>query len=830
MQELVHLHHRRHRHVRRGAALVAALLSLVLLNGRAPSPAHATTNTAITVDGTSSGRTFDGVGALSGGGGNTRILYDYPATQRSEILNYLFKPGYGADLQILKVEMGGDTNSTDGAEASIEHTRGAVDCNAGYEWWLMEQAKALNPGIKLYAMPWGAPGWIGGGSFYSQDMIDYYMSWLGCAKQHGLTIDYVGGWNEHVYNTSWYESLKSALISNGYTSTKLVGGDNYGSNAWTIATAMKNDSTLYAAVDVAGAHYPCVYESAMTSCSSTTDAQTLGKPIWASENGSEDAETGAGPIARAINRGYIDARMTAYVNWPLIGSLYNNLSFNSDGLMSANQPWSGSYSVSRSIWSIAQTTQFTAPGWKYLDTATGYLGGNRANGSYVSYAAPDKSAWSSVFETMDATASQTVTLGVTGGLPSGSSLHVWSTDLSQPGKATPHMVQNTDLTASGGLYTLTLAPGHVYTVTTTTGQGAGSTTPPQRTQLALPYSDSFAGYSTGNEAKYFSSMNGAFQAAPCVGGRSGECLLQTAGMTPITWVTQPSPQPYTLMGSTTWSNYTVSSDVLLENSGSAAEILGRAGTQARNNQNGLNAYHLRLSDTGAWSLLRTDTAGTNWDWTTLASGTVTAPGTNTWHNMALSFQGSTITAKIDGVTVGTVTSSTFGGGLAGIGTAGYYPVQYSNFSVTPGTVPDLSGTYEIVSTRSGLALDAVGAGTANGTLIDQWTYTAGTHQQWTLALNSTGYYSITGVGSGKALDIPNVTTWPGTQLELWTPNGGTNQQWVITPTDNGNYVIESRSEGYRMDVYGNSTSTGAAIDQWPATGGANQQWQLVKLP
>lgn len=810
---------------RRAAVLTVVLLGLALLNGRTAPPAHAAVTTAITVDGTSSGRTFDGVGALSGGGGNTRLLYDYPATQRNEILDYLFKPGYGAALQILKVEMGGDTNSTDGAEASIEHTRGVVDCNAGYEWWLMGQAKTRNPGIKLYAMPWGAPGWIGNGSFYSQDMINYYISWLGCAKQHGLTIDYVGGWNEQLYNISWYESLKSALISNGYTSTKLVGGDNYGNNAWTIATAMKNDSTLYNAVDVAGAHYPCVYESAMSACSSTADAQTLGKPIWASENGSQDAETGAAPIARAINRGYIDAKMTAYINWPLIASLYNNLSFSSVGLMAANQPWSGNYSVGRSTWAIAQTTQFTAPGWNYLDSATGYLGGARTNGSYVSYAAANKSAWSTVFETMDATASQTVTLNVVGGLPSGT-LHVWSTDLSNSGTSTPHMVQGSDLTATGGTYSLTLAPGHIYTVTTTTGQGAGSTTPPQRTQLGLPYSDTFAGYSTGQEATYFATMNGAFQAAGCGGGRTGQCLRQMAAVSPIKWVANNSgPQPYTLMGATGWSNYTVSSDVLLETSGSAAEILGRVGTQATNNQ-GLNAYHLRLSDTGAWSLLKTNTS---WTWTTLASGTVTAPGTNTWHNLALTFQGATITAKIDGVTVGTVSDSSYGGGQIGLGAAGYYPVQYSNFSVTPGTVPALSGTYEIVSARSGLALDAIGAGTADGTKIDQWTYTSGSHQQWTLAVNSAGYYSITGVGSGKALDIANATTWPGTQLELWTPNGGTNQQWVIAPTDGGNYTIESRSDGYRLDVYGNSTSTGAAIDQWPATGATNQQWRLVKL-
>jgi hypothetical protein len=791
--------------------------------GEASAPAHAATvSTAITVDGTSAGRTFDGIGAISGGGGNSRLLSDYPAAEQSAILDYLFKPGYGADLQILKVEIGGDTNSTDGAEPSIEHTSGTVNCSAGYEWSLMEQAKARNPNIKFYGLAWGAPGWVGNGTIYSTDMINYLISWLGCAKQNGLTISYLGGeQNERSYSASWIEQLRTALNNAGYSSVQIVGGDNFG---WSIASNMASDSTLRAAVGVVGAHYPCGYLTAMTSCPSTSTAESLGKPLWASENGSEDAETGAEPVARAINRGYLDGEMTGFVNWPILASLYQNLDFSDDGLITANQPWSGWYSVSRTAWAIAQTTQFTQPGWQYLNTSSGYLGGSESNGTYVSYASSDRSQWSTVFETTTATAAQTVTMSVTGGLPSGT-LHVWSTDFSQPGKATPHMVQDPDVTATGGVYSLTLQPGHVYTVTTTTGQGAGTATSPQRGILSLPYSDSFSQYSAGSQAQYFSAMNGAFEAQPCGGGVSGECLRQMSTTTPIRWTNESGDQPYTIMGDLDWSNYTVSSNVLLEQSGTAAEVLGRVGQQAQNN-NGLNAYHLRLSDTGAWQLLKSDTS---WTWTTLASGTVTAPGTGTWHKLSLGFQGSTITAAIDGTTVATVTDSSYSGGMAGLGTAGYYPVEYSNYSVTPGTTASLNGTYYIKSVKSGDVLDAANAATADGTLIDQWPLTNAANQQWTLARNSAGYYTITGVASGRVLDIPNVTTWPGTQFELWDSNGGTNQQWLIRPVGNGTYIIESRSDGDVTDVSGGSTTQGAAIDQWPTNGGTNQQWELIPV-
>ncbi|MEU1287634.1 ricin-type beta-trefoil lectin domain protein [Kitasatospora sp. NPDC005856] len=218
--------------IRRAVLSAALVLAGALTTLAAPPAAQAAAavQTSVTLDGGKPGLTFDGVGAISGGGGNSRLLVDYPEPQRTQLLDYLFKPGYGASLQVLKLEIGGDTNSTDGAEPSIEHTRGTVDCNQGYEWWLAEQAKARNPDITFYGLSWGAPGWIGdtgsGGNFWSQDSVDYVMSWMDCAARHQLNVSHLGGWNERGYDKGWYENLKSTLVARGYGATKVVAADD----------------------------------------------------------------------------------------------------------------------------------------------------------------------------------------------------------------------------------------------------------------------------------------------------------------------------------------------------------------------------------------------------------------------------------------------------------------------------------------------------------------------------------------------------------------------------------------------------------------------------
>jgi O-glycosyl hydrolase len=788
------------RHRLRGL-LTTVLLSVATVSVAVTvaSPASAAT-TSVNINGGIVGRTFDGVGAISGGGGNSRLLIDYPPAQRSQILDYLFKPNYGAAVQLLKLEIGGDANSTDGSEPSHEHVRGDINCNVGYEFWLGEQAVARNPNIKLVALPWTAPGWIGGGNFWSTDMIDYDISWLDCARQHGLTINYLGGWNERGHDSTWYKNLRSALNARGYGSVQIVGDDS----GWGMADEFAGDATLKNAVGVLGNHYVCGYLSQADSCSTTTNARNSGKPLWASEFGSQDDNAGVVPYIRTVNRGYLDAEISGYMNWPLIAAITPNLPYATVGLMDAGSPWSGSYRVGKNLWANAHYTQFTQPGWHYLNSsASGYLGANRANGSYVSLKSPNNVDYSTIYETSGTTSTQTVNVTASGGLSTGT-VHVWSTDMGSSNPA-DYFVKQADITPTNGSYSLTMQPNRIYTVTTTTGQAKGTATSPPTNQLTLPYNDNFDSYPTRGEAKYFSDMQGSYEVRPCVAGHSGQCLQQVAPVQPINW--QDNSDAFTLLGDPSWSNYKVSVDVDMQQAGTVT-LLGRANTQTRP-QNRQAAYQLRISNTGAWSIAKHTTDNTT---TTLTSGTRAAFGLNTWHTISLGFSGNQITATADGATLGTAVDGSFGTGQVGLGVVGYQTDLFDNLTITPNAGANVG---VLRGQDSGRCVDVPGATQTNGTVVALWDCNGGTNQSWTWTTSK--QLNVYGT---KCLDVKGASTADGTAVQIYDCNGGTHQQWNL----NADGTVVGVGSGKCLDATGRGTANGTLLEIWTCNGGGNQKW------
>ena len=199
--------------------------------------------------------------------------------------------------------------------------------------------------------------------------------------------------------------------------------------------------------------------------------------------------------------------------------------------------------------------------------------------------------------------------------------------------------------------------------------------------------------------------------------------------------------------------------------------------------------------------------------------------------------GSTLNFNLTGTLQQINGQSAGGSSFSGLGSSGSIVVsgktyKWNNFAsgvsgtITASSLP-ANGTYKLINQNSGLALDANGAQTGNGTQIIQWSYNAGSNQKWTLTSLGGNVYKIIGVQSGRSLDIFGGQSANGTKVDLWDYNGGSNQQFAFTPTGNGYYRITPlNATGSCLDVYYASTAAGAVVDLWQWFGGTNpqQQW------
>jgi galactosylceramidase len=654
----------------------------------------------VVLDGTITGRTFEGVGAVSAGA-SSRLLIDYPQPQQGQILDYLFKPNYGASLQHLKVEIGGGVNSTDGTEPTHMLTRTDQNYTRGYEWWLMGQATVRNPDIILDCLAWGAPGWIGTSNYYSQDMCDYIVNFInGAQKYYGLNFRFTGTHNESAINTSWIKLLRSTLNANGLQNVQLVAADEWG-GTWNIVTntsyGLLADPVLSNDVARVGAHYP--------GSASPASAQSCGIPLWASEDGIGGSTWAAARnLGKIYNLNYVTGKMIATEIWSPITSYYDILAASNSGLMRANTPWSGNYMVAPAIWITAHTTQFAFPGWKYLEGGASAL--LPLGGSLVTLKSTNNTDYSIIVETFDATAAQTIAFHPTNGLSTGT-LNIWQST------QTNQFILIGQVVPANGTFTETFQPECVYTITTTSGQTKGGAVPPPAAAFPLPFKDNFESYGVGQTPKYFSDQAGTFEIFTRTDGQ-GQDLRQVLPQIGIPWAAQW--YPYTLIGDASWHDYDVASDILIETNNGFDFVMGRVGSVPGFSNPVPLGYWLALNNSSNdWELHSASNL--------LASGPATFPS-NSWHNLRLSMRGSSISCFVDGSLVTNVTDYSFSSGLAGIG-CGWHGAQFDNFIIRSLHLGALNLAPSAVASASSIWSSAYAASYANdGDPTTRWNASA----------------------------------------------------------------------------------------------------------
>lgn len=641
------------------AMKVSLLLLLTLL--RIPMWAD-----SISLNGSGTGYVYEGVCGVSAGA-SSRYIYDYPVTQRNHILDYLAKPHYGASLQCLKSEIGGDTTAG-GSEPSHERSSGVIDCTRGYEWDLMKAFQSRNATVTLDSLAWGWPAWVT--SQYTANSRQYVIDYLGCAAANSLTMNYTGVSNEDGGAISgwesWVKTLRTDMNSAGYSSTKIIARDGTGTYRWDVCASVAGDGTLQSSIYAMGSHY--INQDSDVGCKALTPTTK----IWDSEDnqGTDgswcDTWTCGQNMAKMLIANYAGAYSTRSEIWALITANNPLILLGHSGLMRAEEPWSGYYETRPNLWAVAHMTQFTEIGWQYIDHIA--LGGG---GDCVALKSNTTSDYSVICHTKGAGSSQSLTGTITNGLSTGI-VHAWKSDSST------QFIQQTDITPSAGSWTATLAADAIYSFTTTTGQAKGSASGLSSTGFPVPYHDTFETTTTGKNAKYLSDINGAWEVGSCV-NTTGKCIIQKVTSSPVFWPSQSGGYPQAIIGDNVMTDYqVVATDYSLYSSGDLIVLL-HCTSQAASGE--FAAYQLHVTSGGAWSITMRSALAV-----TLASGSGLSVGTNTKHTFAFKIVGLSMTASMDGTQFGTATDNgthgeTYTAGPAGIATSGWFGAEVGELAI-----------------------------------------------------------------------------------------------------------------------------------------------------
>ncbi|HEX3683187.1 MAG TPA: RICIN domain-containing protein [Bryobacteraceae bacterium] len=159
----------------------------------------------------------------------------------------------------------------------------------------------------------------------------------------------------------------------------------------------------------------------------------------------------------------------------------------------------------------------------------------------------------------------------------------------------------------------------------------------------------------------------------------------------------------------------------------------------------------------------------------------------------------------------------------------------SDGSVAPPSQPSAptnnsSSAVALVAKHSGKCL-TVPSGT-EGAILIQKTCSGSPNQQWLVNSAGSGTDQISSVSTGMALNLMNGSWWNGVPVIQWSYSGTANERWRLTRTSDGYYQIVSVSSGLSLDVTGGPSAVqdGAPLEQWSYWGGDNQKFSMVPVP
>jgi len=135
--------------------------------------------------------------------GSCEVISAMAATQQNQLLNDLYHPTTGLNVNIVRISIGASDLSS--SSYSYNETSGDVNMNnfslngpdATYLIPMIKKILLINPNIKILATPWTAPRWMKtnnswiGGSLQTQyyaAYAKYFVKYLDAMKAQGITV------------------------------------------------------------------------------------------------------------------------------------------------------------------------------------------------------------------------------------------------------------------------------------------------------------------------------------------------------------------------------------------------------------------------------------------------------------------------------------------------------------------------------------------------------------------------------------------------------------------------------------------------------------------
>lgn len=440
----------------------SVLTGMALVDFRLP---NVLANSSVTVNWNDTKQKIDGFGASSAW--IAGAIQAYPITTRTQLLDALFSPTNGAGLSIIRNRI----------PPEIETSKG------NWNWttdnatvWLTNEGK--NRGVsKVWATPWSPPAWmksnnnVNNGGYLNtanfQDYADYlsryvreYKSRFGI-DNYAISIQNEPDLATDYESSQWYGSMIRDFVKNNLTPTfqsdgvtaKVIPTEPSG---WTENFAYDTlmDTSAVNGVHIVGAHH---YSGTL---SPMLTAQSKGKDVWLTEVGilgdNVNNITDGLRWGQEVHDTLVTAEANAFHYW----WLYTD--WNNGGALINGDAEHTTFTANKRLWTIGNFSRFVRPGYNRIG-----LSSNNPESNVYTSAYKDSVTGKLVIVAINKNNSLTsVTFNLNGTSLSSTAVTPYRTSSSE------NLTQLTNLTASGGSFTATLAASSVTTFVASTGSAS----------------------------------------------------------------------------------------------------------------------------------------------------------------------------------------------------------------------------------------------------------------------------------------------------------------------------------------------------------------------